>query len=128
MRGATRILVNAVRALAIVQIVLGIVFWTGNELALVPIHMALGSLLVLSLWALAVLGLVARIPPVFSIAGLVWGALTVGYGMTQESVLVGSQHWIAQLIHLAVGITAVLVADRIAASILGRRPRATAVA
>lgn len=69
----------------------------------------------------------ARIPVVLSFAGFVWGALTVVYGMTQELVLAGSLHWIAQILHLAVGVGAVGLAFRIAFTIAGRRPAAATV-
>ena len=39
----------------LVQIILGVVFWTGNLLNLIPLHMVLGLVLVLALWTLAVL-------------------------------------------------------------------------
>jgi hypothetical protein len=47
--------------------------------------------------------------------------------MTQELVLAGTSHWIAQAVHLAVGVGAVLLAVRIAFSILGRRKAAAIV-
>jgi hypothetical protein len=127
MRTATRVLVAAVVALGAVQVALGVAFWTGNADFLVPLHMTLGTTLVLCLWALAALGLAARIPVVLAFAGFLWGALTVVYGMTQELVLAGTSHWIAQAVHLAVGVGAVLLAVRIAFSILGRRKAAAIV-
>jgi hypothetical protein len=127
MRTATRVLVAAVVALGAVQVALGVAFWSGNADFLVPLHMTLGTTLVLCLWALAALGLAARIPVVLAFAGFLWGALTVVYGMTQELVLAGTSHWIAQAVHLAVGVGAVLLAVRIAFSILGRRKAAAIV-
>ncbi len=121
MSGAARILAAVAVVLGLVQVVLGVTFWTGNADFLVPVHMALGTALVLCLWTLAGLGLAARIPVVLAFAGFLWGALTVVYGMTQELVLAGTLHWIAQTIHLAVGVGAVLLALRIARSITGRR-------
>lgn len=125
-RRAARTLAIAAGVLGAVQLILGLTFWTGNATALVPVHMAIGTALVLCLWALAALGLAARIPPVLVSAGFVWGALTVIYGMTQELVLAGSLHWIAQVLHLAVGVGAVLLAFRIASYVTGRRPAAAA--
>jgi hypothetical protein len=59
-----------VRLLGAVLIVLGLLFWSGNALTLIPVHMLAGILLILSLWTLALLGarggeqpgLVARLP------------------------------------------------------------------
>lgn len=127
MRRAARSLGIAVGLLGLAQVTLGIIFWTGNADPLVPVHMALGTTLVLCLWALAGLGVAARIPVVLVSAGFAWGALTVIYGMAQESVLPGSLHWIAQVLHLGVGLVAILLAGLIAASIRDRRLTAATV-
>lgn len=127
MRGTARGLAIAVAGLGVVQVSLGTLFWTGNADSLIPVHMALGTALVLCLWALAALGVAARIPVVLVLAGFVWGALTVIYGMTQELVLSGSLHWIAQVLHLSVGVVAVLIAVLIARSIQGRRLEAATI-
>lgn len=127
MSGAARILGVAVVLLGTAQVVLGITFWTGNADFLVPVHMTLGTALVLCLWALAGLGLAAGIPVVLALAGFLWGALTVVYGMTQELVLTGTLHWLAQTLHLAVGLAAVVLAVWIARSITGRRAAAAIV-
>jgi hypothetical protein len=42
-----------VRVLGPILILLGLVFWTGNALVLVPVHMLLGLVLVLALWTIA---------------------------------------------------------------------------
>jgi hypothetical protein len=39
-----------IRLLAVVQLTLGTLFWTGNALTLIPVHMLLGLLLVIGLW------------------------------------------------------------------------------
>ena len=127
MRGAARALGIAVGALGVIQISLGIAFWSGNADFLIPVHMALGTALVLCLWALAGLGLAARIPVVLVLAGFVWGALTVIYGMTQELVLAGTLHWVAQILHLAVGLVAILIAGLIARSIQARHLEAATI-
>ncbi len=113
--------------LGVVQVILGVTFWTGNADSLIPVHMALGTALVLCLWALAGLGAAARIPVVLVLAGFGWGALTVIYGMTQELVLAGALHWIAQVLHLTVGVVAVLLAALIARSIQGRNLNAAII-
>lgn len=127
MRGAARILAAAAVGLGAVQVVLGVAFWAGGAVALIPLHMALGTALVLCLWALSGLGFASGIPVVLASAGFLWGALTVIYGMTQELVLAGTLHWMAQALHLAVGVGAVLLAVRIAYSIVGRPKAAVTV-
>lgn len=127
MKGAARGLGIAVGGLGLIQICLGIAFWTGNAVLLIPIHMALGTVLVLCLSALAGLGAAARIPAVLVLAGFVWGALTVIYGMTQELVLAGTLHWLAQALHLAVGLVAILIAGLIARSVQSRHLEAATI-
>ena len=127
MSGVARGLGIAVGGLAAIQVSLGIAFWTGNADFLIPVHMLLGTALVLCLWALAGLGAAARIPVVLVSAGFVWGALTVTYGVTQELVLTGNLHWIAQVLHLAVGLIAVLIAGLISRSIQGRHLKAATI-
>jgi hypothetical protein len=88
--------------------ILGLLFWSGNSLNLIPIHMLLGLLVVLSLW-------IVGIGQAFSSAGswpLAGGALLLGLlvlvvGMRQSSLLVGPFHWLIQVVHLLLGILAV---------------------
>lgn len=40
-------------------LVLGVLFWTGNALTLIPMHMLAGIVLILALWTLAVLAAVS---------------------------------------------------------------------
>ena len=49
MRSVVTAVQMAVRVLGVIQIVLGILFWTGNALGLVDLHMLNGILLVLAL-------------------------------------------------------------------------------
>ena len=42
-----------VRVAGVLALLLGLLFWTGDALSLVPVHMLLGVLTVLGLWLLA---------------------------------------------------------------------------
>jgi hypothetical protein len=55
MRSTITALGRAIPAAGVVQLALGLLFWTGNALALVDLHQLLGILLVLGLWTLAAL-------------------------------------------------------------------------
>jgi hypothetical protein len=92
-----------VRATGVATLALGVLFWTGHAFALLPLHMALGAVLVLSLWALAVAAALRGAP-----ARLVTQALIVGFvvpllGVLQTRLVPGSGHWVIQVIHLALG-------------------------
>jgi hypothetical protein len=122
MRTATIICRLLVRVCGLIQISLGLLFWTGNGLGLVPTHMLTGLLLVLSFLTLAVLGGVAGLPKGRVALAIAWGILTVALGVSQTGILPGSFHWIVQVLHLLVGIAAIVQAEALAAGILERRP------
>ena len=44
------------RAALVVQVILGIIVWTGHGDSLIPIHIAVGLLLVVDLWVAVALG------------------------------------------------------------------------
>ena len=88
---ALRALQMIIRLDALVLLVLGVLFWTGNALALMPWHMLLGVVLVLLLWAMA--GLAAsRKAPIGMVAGaVVWGCDRVVAGTHADESAAG-QH------------------------------------
>ena len=104
----------AVRALGVVQLVLGILFWTGNALGLVDLHQLIGILLVLGLWTQAVLAYRAGVPAGLVAAAAVWGLIVPIVGLTQTSLLTGSAHWVIQVIHLLLGIGLLGLAENLA--------------
>jgi hypothetical protein len=120
MKIATTTAQMLVRFCGIVLITLGLLFWTENALALVPIHMLLGLVLVLMLWTLA--GLAARAGVNLALVALavVWGLIVPVLGMTQAGLLPGSLHWIVRIIHLLVGLGAIWQAEILAARIKSR--------
>ena len=113
----------AVRATFVVQILLGLAFWTRNLGGLVPVHIASGVILVLGLWVLAALGARSGAPLGQVIVAAVWGAVVVVFGLSHDSILAGGWHWVIQVIHLLVGLAALAQAEG-----LGRRIRQTAAA
>ena len=105
------------------QLGLGLLFWIDTALNLVSLHIMLGLVLVLALWALAGLAAVARVGAGPVALAAVWGVVVVGLGMTQTQLLPGSLHWLVQVAHLLVGIAALGIGGRLAARILERRGR-----
>ena len=88
------------------QLVLGVVFWTGHARGLVPLHMAIGVLFVLALWTLALLSARIGAPRPLVATVLVWGLLLPGLGATQSRLLPGSTHWVIQVTHLLMSLAA----------------------
>jgi hypothetical protein len=113
-----------IRLLAVVQLALGVLFWTGNAYAFLQLHMLSGIALVLALWVQAVLGARAGIGFGLPVVAFGWGILVIALGMTQDSVLVGDLHWLIKIVHLLVGVGAVGQAESLAVRTLRRRAAA----
>ena len=122
MKIATTVLQTLVRLAGLTLIVLGVLFWTGHALTLIPVHMLVGFVLVLSLWALAILAARAGVHPAFVALAIVWGLIVPILGLTQQRLLPGDAHWVIQVLHLLVGLGAIGQAEGLAARIKGRQP------
>src|SRR5215831_11698058 len=93
------------------MITLGLLFWSGRALSLVPLHILLGLVLVVLLCALAVVGARAHVPTGLVAIGVAWGFVL------QTGLLTGDFHWIVRATHLLVGLVAIGLAEGLAASI-----------
>jgi hypothetical protein len=111
-----RIASLVLRVCGALALILGLLFWTGNSLNLVPIHMLLGLLVVLSLWIVGIGQAFSR-GGSWPLAGgaLLLGLLVIVVGMRQSALLVGSFHWVIRVVHLLLGILAVGVGQMAAA-------------
>ena len=112
-----------VRVAGLALLILGIIIWTGHGASLVKTHALLGVVFVLSLWAVAIIGLASRIGYVLPARLIIWGIVIGWFGMSQRSLLVGSLHWTIQLLHVAVGLIAIGLAE-----VVSSRVRKTAAA
>lgn len=99
-----------VRLAGVVQIVLGVLFWTGHALSLVPVHMIVGMIVVLGLWTLAVFA--GRAGPV--VPAIVLGLALPIVGVTQARLVPGSLHWTIQVVHLLLGLGVLRLAEGLA--------------
>ena len=117
-----RITMLVIRITGIFQVLLGIVFWTGNALPLIPVHMLVGSIFVISLLVLGIRAAVkgAGAGPAALVIG--WGAVVLAFGMVQAQILPGPYHWIIRTLHLLVGIAAMGLADRLSRRMKGTKP------
>ena len=95
-------------------LVLGGLFWTGNALTLIPVHMLAGIALVLSLWILAILAAISGVHRGLIAFALVWGLIVPILGMTQTQLLPGDAHWAIQMLHLLIGIGAMALGQGLA--------------
>src|SRR5437868_15224829 len=123
MKTAVTVAQMLVRLCGLVLIVLGILFWTGQALTLVPVHMVIGLVLVLSLWTLAGLAASAGVRPVQVAVAFAWGLVVPILGLTQGMLLTGDAHWLIRVLHLLVGLAAIGMAEGLAAAIKRSAPR-----
>jgi hypothetical protein len=114
MRSTITALQMGIRVVGVVQLALGLAFWTGNLLGLVDLHQLLGILLVLALWTQAVLAYRAGVPAGMVAAAAVYGLIVPIVGLTQRELLVGSAHWVIEVIHLLLGIGLLGLAENLA--------------
>jgi hypothetical protein len=97
----------------VVQLILGLLFWTGDALSLIPVHMLLGTLLVLALWLLAATASQLGVPIGMTGGAAVLGLIVLVLGFTQTSLLPGATHWIVQVLHLLLGMLAIVSGELI---------------
>jgi hypothetical protein len=114
MRSTITAIQMGIRVVWLVQLALGVLFWTGNATGLVDLHQLLGILLVLALWTQAILAARAGVEARLVAVAAVWGLLVPIVGLTQTSLLTGSLHWLVQVIHLLLGIGLIALAERLA--------------
>ena len=98
----------------LVLIALGLGFWVGHGLNLVPLHEQLGIFIVLLLWVVAGIGFAYGVNRVRLAIAVVWGLVVIGFGFSQIGILVGDLHWIVRVLHLLVGLVALWLASNIA--------------
>ena len=114
MRSAITALQIAVRVLGVIQLVLGLLVWTGNATGLVGLHILNGIVSVLLLWVRAGLAARAGVEPRLVAVAAVWGLVMPVLGLTQQDLLPGSAHVAIEVLHLLVGLVALDLANTLA--------------
>ena len=120
MRTSISVARMVVRVLGTVMIVLGLLFWSGNALGLIPVHMLLGLVVVLALWTLAALAARAEVQPGLVVLALLWGLVVPILGVTQDQLVPGPAHWTIKVLHLLLGVGAIALAELLARRALAR--------
>ena len=118
----TLIVQNLVRVLGVVLIILGFLFWSGHSFEFVRLHMNLGVTLVVLLWILAGIGIGAKVKPGLVVAAILWGLLTVFFGMTMGRFLPGRAHEMIRVAHFLIGLGAIGLAESLGARIKRASP------
>jgi len=120
MRVTATVFQMLIRIAGVIQIILGLLFWSNNARTLIPIHMLIGTILVVSLIALAIVAAIAGVNIGFVAFAIVWALVTLLFGLTQAQILPGSAHWVIQVLHLLIGLGAIGQGEN-----LGRRIKKT---
>lgn len=128
MRNPIKVIQMLIRLDGVVILILGLVFWSGRALTLIPVHTWLGILLVLALWVLAVLAMRSGVQPALPTLAIVWGLVVAIVGMIQTTLLPGPSHVIIQLVHLLLGLGAIGLGEALASRSLRERPLGPATA
>jgi hypothetical protein len=122
MRSTIKISLWLLRIAAIEQLISGILFWSGHAYTFVPLHMVVGSVVVLALWTIAVLALIARVRRGLAVFELAWGLALAAFGAQQAMILIGPMHWIVRVIHLLMAFSAMELGGKLGKAILGAAP------
>jgi len=103
-----------VRIGGLIQIALGLTFWTQRGLSLIPIHMMIGLLVALGLATLGILAWRSGGSAVRAVVAILWALALPVFGFAHIGLLPGKWHWVIRVLHLAIGIGALGFADRLA--------------
>lgn len=115
---------NTLRGIFVINLILGIIFWTGTESGgLKLLHMLLGIIFVGALWYIATISALRGGNIGLQVGAFVLGLLIALVGLFQERMLPGSAHWVIQVLHLLLAVLGIGLAE-----MAGTRLRRTAPA
>ena len=120
MKRATVTLAWVVRLCGAVQLVLGALIWFAPGRNYLPLHLLTGTLLVLALLTLAVLGLRSRVRWPLAAFTTLWSLALPAFGFRHATVLIGPPHWSIRMTHLMMGVVAIALGQTLAKQILRR--------
>ena len=117
MKTANTIFNWIIRITGLFQLILGVVFWLDQNDALIPFHMLVGTIFVISLWIMAFLAARSGVSWKLTSLAFVWGLIVIILGVTQTGILPGSFHWLIDVLHLLLGLGAIGLGEALSARI-----------
>jgi uncharacterized membrane protein len=117
MKTATTIFNWLIRITGLFQLIIGVIFWVNQDDNLVPFHMLVGVILVLSLWIMAFLAARAGVSWKLTALAFVWGLVVAILGLTQTQILSGNLHWLIEVLHLLLGLGAIGLGEGLSAGV-----------
>jgi len=106
------------RATAVLLLLVGLALWAGHPAPWRSVHLALGGVLAATLLALGVVAARATGRGSALLIAVLWTALLAGYGLGHARLWPGGAHWLAQVLHVLIGLATIGVAERLAAGAL----------
>ena len=106
-----------IRIFGLIQLVLGVILWTGNADALKMIHILVGSIFTIALFVVTYLAYRAGVSRPVVILAAVWALILPIWGLSQETIFPQSYVWISQVLHLLCGIGAIGLAEMMSAQV-----------
>jgi hypothetical protein len=116
----SKILLNLIRLLIVVQLAIGLMTWLGGAANLVNAHIGIGLLFVVLVWAFASMSAGAGAPRGLVIVTLMWGIIAVAFGYAQTGLMPGVSHWVVRLAHILIMLGLAGQAERIAKAVKAR--------
>lgn len=122
-----KIAANTLRGIFLINLILGILLWTGNESGgLTLVHMLLGIIFVGVLWYIGTISALRGGNLGLQVGVFVLGLAIALLGLFQKTILPGGAHWIIQVLHLLLAVLGIGLAEMIGARM--RRAGAASVA
>jgi len=100
-----------IRITALLELILGIVFWTGNAHALIRGHILIGGLLTLAMFVLIYQAYRAEISNLLVLFSAVWAFGLSVWGLAQDRIFPEAYLWLAQVLHLLCALGAIGLAE-----------------
>lgn len=113
------------RVFFLINLILGILFWSGNEPGgLVLLHMLVGIAFVALLWVVGTIAALRTGSMGLQVGTFVTGLIIAIVGLSQANILVGPAHWVVKVVHLLLALVGIGLAEMCA----GRVKRKAAIA
>ena len=107
------ILPMVIRIAGVIQLLLGIIVWTGND-SLIMIHMLIGTIFTIALFILTYQAYRAGVVRWLVALAAVWALVLPIWGATQEKIFPESYFWVSQILHVLCGIGAIGLGEMMA--------------
>jgi hypothetical protein len=100
------------RIFFVVNLILGILFWSGNEPGgLVLLHMLVGIAFVALLWVIGTISALRTGNIGLQVGTFAVGLIIAIVGLSQQQILVGPSHWVVQVVHLLLAVIGIGLAE-----------------